>query len=302
MHSPGVAPGLASALRARRRQQGGPRALVQARSHLAAPDVDSAQALPHSLFARHMSCWTSTCCALATQALGGIRLHRQPKALTLLSLWLLGLLAMWLPAPQSIDAPALQKYEEKLNEAAKGDHAHSLAMQVLAACLVPWRCAFSSLAHHKCFTQHGKQSVVAGLQAWWEAQAELQDERTWFWFLVSRNSAPVSANHGRVDSTQLLPLAGLWMGRVLGGCPETLPGVCCKTLLARRQDAERRSAVAGKKKLERAARARVLELERRRERLMSDAKARAGALHACCRCKLMLQACSPFPPVAYLLA
>ncbi len=72
-----------------------------------------------------------------------------------------------------------------------------------------------------------------------------------------------------------------------------------KTLLARRQDAERRNAVAGKKKLERAARARVLELERRRERLMSDAKARADALHTCCRCKLTLKACSPF--LAHLL-
>ena len=51
MHSPGVAPGLAGALRARRRQQGGPWALVQARSHFVAPVVDSAQPLPHSLFA-----------------------------------------------------------------------------------------------------------------------------------------------------------------------------------------------------------------------------------------------------------
>jgi len=68
---------------------------------------------------------------------------------------------MWLPAPQSIDAPALHKYEEKLNEAAKGDHAHSLAMQVLAACPVPLSCALVSLAPHKRFTQHGKQSVVA---------------------------------------------------------------------------------------------------------------------------------------------
>lgn len=39
------------------------------------------------------------------------------------------------------------------------------------------------------------------------------------------------------------------------------------------QDGERRRAVAEKKKAERAARARVREHERRRERLLSDAKA-----------------------------
>ena len=131
-----------------------------------------------------------------TQALRGIRLHRQPKALTLLSLWLLGLLAMWLPAPQSIDAPALHRYEEKLNEAAKGDHAHSLAMQVRAACPVLLCCAPVLLAPHKCFHSVISRVWLRGLQAWWEAQAELQDERTWFWFLVSTsNSAPVPADH-----------------------------------------------------------------------------------------------------------
>ena len=41
------------------------------------------------------------------------------------------------------------------------------------------------------------------------------------------------------------------------------------------QDAERRRAVEKKRKVERSARARVRELERRRERLMSDAKASA---------------------------
>ena len=71
---------------------------------------------------------------LVLQAISRIRLHRQPKVLTLLSLWVLGLLAMWLPAPQTIDAPALQHYEEKLDEAAAGDHAHSLAMQVGSCC------------------------------------------------------------------------------------------------------------------------------------------------------------------------
>lgn len=83
------------------------------------------------------------------QALSRIRLHRQPRALTLLSLWLLGLLAMWMPAPKAIDGPALEHYEAKLNEAAAGDRAETLAVQ-----------------------------------AWWQAQAELEAERTWFWFLV----------------------------------------------------------------------------------------------------------------------
>ena len=41
------------------------------------------------------------------------------------------------------------------------------------------------------------------------------------------------------------------------------------------QDAERRRAVEKKRKVERSARARVRELERRRERLMSDAKVSA---------------------------
>ena len=66
-----------------------------------------------------------------------------------MSLWLLGLLAMWMPAPKAIDGPALEHYEAKLNEAAKGDRAHTLTVQ-----------------------------------AWWQAQAELEAERTWFWFLV----------------------------------------------------------------------------------------------------------------------
>ena len=89
------------------------------------------------------------CHTASLQALSRIRLHRQPRALTLLSLWLLGLLAMWMPAPKAIDGPALEHYEAKLNEAAAGDRAETLAVQ-----------------------------------AWWQAQAELEAERTWFWFLV----------------------------------------------------------------------------------------------------------------------
>ncbi len=46
------------------------------------------------------------------------------------------------------------------------------------------------------------------------------------------------------------------------------------------QDAERRQAVEKKRKVERSARARVRELERRREQLMSDAKVSAAWLCA----------------------
>lgn len=126
-----------------------------------------------------------------TQAVSRIRLHRQPKVLTLLSLWVLGLLAMWLPAPQTIDAPALQHYEEKLDEAAAGDHAHSLAMQVTFGCScrlvlskqgLSVSCLCGSLRHYRAAVVKRPRGCLP--QAWWQAQAELEEQQTWFWFLV----------------------------------------------------------------------------------------------------------------------
>ncbi len=128
---------------------------------------------------------------LVMQAISRIRLHRQPKVLTLLSLWVLGLLAMWLPAPQTIDAPALQHYEEKLDEAAAGDHAHSLAMQVGSCCSCQLVLLNQGLSVSRpCGSlRHSRAAVVKtprGFlpQAWWQAQAELEEQQTWFWFLV----------------------------------------------------------------------------------------------------------------------